>query len=230
MSPYLRPWAILLLVAGCASSTRSEPETPPTLPPSVDSAAAAPASAPKRAVPEGALRREDVLAVLSDGVPTFLQKIEVEAALDREGHFSGWRVVTIRDPELAAGDVRTGDVVRKVNGLPIENPFQFFDAFQSLAFAPELKLSIERGSEHKDLAYPINDDPSAPPMPRPVNTAPSARPSADAPAGEVPSEPKSEPRPEKKKGKKNKKKLLAACGASWPPGLGGPKPGKVAVK
>lgn len=112
------------------------------------------------------------MTVLSEGVPLLLQKVEVEARLDREGHFVGWRVITIHDPLLATSDLQTGDVIRQINGHAIENPYQFFEVFQSLAFAPELHIAILRGAESKDLRYPINDDPSAPPIPPPTIQAP----------------------------------------------------------
>ncbi|RYY38133.1 hypothetical protein EON62_00660, partial [archaeon] len=146
-------------------------------------AAAAEVAAPKRAVPPGQLRREDVLAVLSEGPPALLRKIDVEPAVDGEGRFQGWRVVAVRDPLLAAGEVQPGDVIRRVNGQPIERPFEFFDVFQSLAFAPQLSLAIERNSQRRELTYPINDDPAAAPLPRPDKAAPGASSASEPPAG-----------------------------------------------
>jgi hypothetical protein len=159
---------------------------------------------PKRPVPEGHLRREDVMEVLSAGVPSLLQKVEVEPSLDREGRFRGWRVVTIRDPLLASGDLQQGDVVRRINGQPVENPYQFFDVFQSMAFAPELLLDIDRGGESRALRYPINDDPSAPPIPRAVVQAPP--PEATPPGAASTSPPVAEPPPKSPKKKKKGKK------------------------
>ena len=167
-----RCWLLVGLSAGCASSPPPEPEAPPSVPAPV--ATAEPVAGPKRPVPPGQLRREDVLAVLSEGPPAFLQKIDVEPAVDGAGHFVGWRVMAVRDPVLASGDVKAGDVIRKVNGQSIERPFQFFDVFQSLAFAPVLSLAIERGNEQRELTYPISEDPSAAPLPhadRPVGAA-----------------------------------------------------------
>jgi S1-C subfamily serine protease len=206
---YLRPWAFsLLLAAGCASAPPAEPVTASS--PAIDAAIAAeegapaPASSapagPKRPVPEGHLRREDVMGVLSEGAPAFLQKIEVEPTLDREGHFQGWRVVQIRDPLLASGDLQRGDVVRRVNGQSVENPYQFFEVFQSLAFAPELQLSIARGAESRDLRYPISDDPSAPPIPKPTLQGPP--PTAASATGEPPGAAAPAPAPKKKKKKR----------------------------
>ena len=171
MLSLLRPWCLLLLLAGCASALPPEPVAPPTVP-----EAAAEPGVPKRAVPPGQLRREDVLAVLSEGPPSLLQKIDVEPAVDGGGRFVGWRVMAVRDPALAAGEVQVGDVVRRVNGQGIERPFEFFEVFQSLAFAPTLTLSIERGTERRELSYPINDDPLAPALPRPDKATPGARP------------------------------------------------------
>ncbi|MCS6900133.1 MAG: hypothetical protein RMJ98_11020 [Myxococcales bacterium] len=176
MPSSLHLWVLfLLLIAGCASALPPEP-APAARSPAVEAAIVATPSetlaGPKRPVPEGHLRREDVMEVLSAGVPALLQRIEVEPSLDREGRFQGWRVVAIRDPLLASGDLYQGDVVRRINGQPIENPYQFFDVFQSMAFAPELLLEIDRGNEPRALRYPISDDPSAPPIPRAVVQAP----------------------------------------------------------
>jgi hypothetical protein len=170
--------ASLALLLGCASTPAPAPPAPTSAdlpPPGTE----APVAAPKRAIPQGQIRREDVLALIGDGPPAFLQRVEVEPAVEPDGRFRGWRVVAIRDQDLAAGDVKPGDVITRVNGQPIENPIQFFDVFQSLAFAPELRLSVDRAGGPQELRYAINDDPSAPPLPRPVQPARAAN---DAPA------------------------------------------------
>jgi hypothetical protein len=169
------PVTALALLLGCASTP--EPTSPASVPPP-PAEEAAQAATPKRAIPEGQIRREDVLAVIGDGPPAFLQRVEVEPAIEHDGRFRGWRVIAIRDQDLAAGDIKPGDVILRVNGQPIENPFQFFDVFQSLAFAPELRLSVDRPGGPQELHYAINDDPASPVMPRP---APSAQ--SDAPKG-----------------------------------------------
>jgi hypothetical protein len=198
---YTRSWFLLLaLAAGCASAPPPEP-TSAAHSPAVEEAIAAEApqgpAGPKRPVPEGHLRREDVMEVLSAGVPSLLQKVEVEPSMDREGRFRGWRVLSIRDPLLASGDLQQGDVVRRINGQPVENPYQFFDVFQSMAFAPELLLDIDRGSESRALRYPISDDPSAPPIPKPTLQGPP--PTAASATGEPPGAAAPAPAPKKKK-------------------------------
>ena len=163
-----------LFATACASAPPPEPARPPTPPPGAE----APVAAPKRAIPAGQIRREDVLAVLSDGPPAFLARIDVDAVEDKGGKLHGWRVVAVKE-ETWGGEVRTGDVIVRVNGKRVDDPFQFFDVFQSLAFAPELALAVERGGAPLELRWPINDDPSAPPLPRPERKADGgARPDA----------------------------------------------------
>jgi hypothetical protein len=204
---FYRSWILLLaLAAGCASAPPPEP-TSAAHSPAVEEAIAAEGPerpvGPKRPVPEGHLRREDVMEVLSAGVPSLLQKVEVEPSMDREGRFRGWRVLRIRDPLLASGDLQQGDVVRRINGQPVETPYQFFDVFQSMAFAPELLLDIERGNESRALRYPISDDPAAPPIPRAVVQAP---PPEATPPGAAPAAPPTAELPPKNPKKKGKKK------------------------
>jgi hypothetical protein len=207
--PALAVWSLLACLAGgalagCGASQPAEAASPP--PPSTD--ALPEAAAPKRAIPAGQIRREDILAVLSDGPPLFLQRIEVEPVRDGAGKFHGWRVMAVRDPELAASDVKLGDVVTRVNGKVIESPYQFFDVFQSMAFAPELRISIERSGQSQELRYPINDDPTSPPPPRPELS------SADTGNDDGP------PEASKAKATARRKKRLAIT----PPGRACPRP------
>lgn len=148
----------LLLIAGCGSSQAHEPASP--------RAETAEAAQPKRPVPPGQLRREDVLAVLSDGPSGFLQRVEVEPSTDAAGKFRGWKVMAINEPAWADGEVKVGDVIKSINDQSIENPNEFFDLFQSLAFAPELRIDLERNGQPQQARYPINDDPTKPPPPR----------------------------------------------------------------
>src|SRR5262249_52166374 len=156
---------LVALAAAAIPACASDPTPPPSH--AKRSAPAEVASAPvKRPVPPGHLRREDVLAVLSDGVPVFLRKVDVDPVRDRGGRFHGWRIVSLKDDELASGALKPGDVLRLVNGKPIEDPYQFYDVFQSLAFAPELHLSLERDGAPSELRFPIDEDPNAAPVPR----------------------------------------------------------------
>jgi len=87
----------------------------------------------------------------------FLARVQVEPALTN-GRFRGWRVVKLSDDPMWRGvDLAPGDVVTQVNGLPIEHPEQALSAFQSLAVAKELRVSLERNGARREIVYPIDD-------------------------------------------------------------------------
>jgi hypothetical protein len=169
-----------------------------------DFAAPPPEAAP---LPPNTLRRSAVKRAVAEGVGAFLQRVEVD---DRPvfvaGKFHGFRIAALRgDPRFWSGvDVRPGDVVTRVNGLPIEHPEDAMQALQSLEVASELRVDYERGGEARELRFAIVDDeapgtpvpaasgkalPTAsasatPPPPKPppaVSTAPKAPPAPSAP-------------------------------------------------
>jgi type II secretory pathway component PulC len=107
------------------------------------------------------LWRRDVVATLSRGLGDFLTRVQLEPSLSG-GKFRGWRIVKLRegDPLWTNVDLAPGDVVTMVNGRPIERPEQALTAFQSLAVAKELRVSYERDGARREIAYPIDDEPS----------------------------------------------------------------------
>lgn len=101
--------------------------------------------------------------LLDQGFPHFLKRVEVEPSLDN-GKFKGWAIVALNPPEFWQGvDLKPGDVVVSVNGLPLERETQAFEAFESLRSAEKLEVSYLRAGEPRKLAYKIVDAPSAPP-------------------------------------------------------------------
>jgi hypothetical protein len=173
-----RPLLTLVIALGCRA------EAPPAQAP----AAPAPASArpaPDRP-PPGALFREDVDRAIELGLGSFLQHVRVEAVLN-DGRFVGWEIVELVPPELFASvDLKPGDVVTQVNGMPIERELEAFNAFQSLRQASELRVKRERGGEPGELVLRIIPRGSAPPASSapPVGSAPPA--SSAPPAGSAP--------------------------------------------
>jgi hypothetical protein len=145
--------APLFFVAACAS-TEAPPPRPPAPPPVV----AAPAPP---AVPTGHLVRAEVDRVLvTQGPPWVLRRIVSEEVMKSDGKFAGWRLVGL--PEEWRGiDLRPGDVVTRVNGLPLETPDQAWDAWKSVARAPELKISLMRDGAPRELTLPIDGAPTA---------------------------------------------------------------------
>jgi hypothetical protein len=146
--------ASTLALAACAS-TPPPPPRPPAPPPS----AAAPPAPP--APPPGRLARAEVDRVLTtQGPPWVLRRIVSEEVMRNDGKFAGWRLVGL--PEEWRGiDLRPGDVVTRVNGLPLETPDQAWDAWKSVARAPELKISLMRDGAPRELTLPIDGPPTA---------------------------------------------------------------------
>lgn len=122
--------------------------------------------APKRSVPvalrvesprppPGALFREDVNALIARGFPDFLQRVEVEPRLV-EGQFRGWSIVSLSPSQFWSGvDLRAGDIVLRVNDLPIERETEAFDVFESLKQSEALRVAFQRDGQSRLLEYKI---------------------------------------------------------------------------
>ena len=143
-------------LGACAESTR-----PPASPPAVASEkAAAPAKGAEAPAPS-TLRRSDVRRVVAGGLGAFLQRVAIdEHPVMAGGKFHGFRVAALSgDPEFWRGvDIRPGDVVTRVNGMPIEHPEEALEAFRSLDVASELRVDLERDGAPRSLRYAIVDD------------------------------------------------------------------------
>lgn len=157
----------LIWVAGCATNLMEEPIEVPASPPS------APAAAERPRPPPGSLFRSDVDRTVEAGLGYFLQRVAVEPELEGE-RFKGFRIVGLRPPEFWEGvDLKTGDVVQGVNGMPIERDIDAYKAFESLRAASALRVTFTRGGAPRELVFSIVDDgkpapkaaPPAPPTP-----------------------------------------------------------------
>jgi type II secretory pathway component PulC len=106
------------------------------------------------------LTRSAVRRVVSAGLGMFLQKVDLDdQPVMKDGAFHGFRVNALRDAQLFANvDLRPGDVVVRVNGMPIERPEQALEAFRSLTIASELRVEYERDGAVRELRFPIVDD------------------------------------------------------------------------
>src|SRR6185436_7787143 len=130
----------------------------------------------KRSAPPGALWREDVNFTVDEGLGYFLQRVSVEPEIVG-GKFQGFRIVELRPADYWQGvDLRPGDVVTQVNGLPIERDIDAYEAFQSLRAATSLRVSLVRGGAKRELVYAIvaRDKGKVPQGPAP--SAPAAAP------------------------------------------------------
>ena len=106
------------------------------------------------------LSRSAVHAVVAQGLGYFLQRVDLEdRPVFEGGRFHGFRIARLRDEKFWDGvDIKAGDVVTAVNGLPIERPEQAQTAFDSLEVSSELRVAYERAGEGRELVYAIVDD------------------------------------------------------------------------
>ena len=139
---------LLGLLVGCGAA----PEAPVVAPKAV---AKAPAAKPAPRPPQGALFRDDVNALIERGFPQFLERFDVEPRLV-DGQFRGWSIVTLSPSEFWNGvDLKPGDVVTRVNDLPIERDTEAYDAFQSLKSSDALRVAFQRNGQSRVLEYKI---------------------------------------------------------------------------
>jgi len=145
---------VLLTVVGAVACGGSAP------PPAAPRPAPSPVAKAVPAAPRGAsttIRRADLASVVDAGFGYFLERVQVEPSLDA-GRFRGWAIVELSPPAFwETVDLKPGDVVTSVNGLPIEREMDAWSAFESLKTAKELDVAYFRGGAERKLAYRIVD-------------------------------------------------------------------------
>ncbi|HEY3494951.1 MAG TPA: hypothetical protein VGK73_09705 [Polyangiaceae bacterium] len=147
----MRPPASLALLLAACGGTAPTPAAPP---PVVRPAASA---APAVSTASDVLHRRDIVATLDLGFGRFLQQVAVEPSLDA-GRFRGWTILELRPREFWQGvDLKPGDVVTSVNGLPLEHEVEAWEAFESLRTAEELSVAYQRGNVRRAVRYRILD-------------------------------------------------------------------------
>jgi general secretion pathway protein C len=142
----------VLATSACGSSAPPPPAAPRPAPPVAKPAAP---TAPRTA--STTIRRSDVASVVDAGFGYFLERVQVEPSLD-SGRFRGWTIVELSPPAFwEAVDLKPGDVVTSVNGMPIEREMDAWSAFESLKTAQELDVAYFRAGAERKLAYRIVD-------------------------------------------------------------------------
>ncbi len=104
----------------------------------------------------GTISRGDMNKVLADGPAALLGKVMTEPFF-KNGKFIGFRITefTGNIPEMI--DLRSGDVVLEVNGRMIERPESYYEIFQELKVAGEIRFKLLRDGQEQSIAYPIVD-------------------------------------------------------------------------
>ena len=178
MLPRLLTYASSLWLLGCASSpypSVNDPMPPPdaTSIPGGGAKSANQSASARAAVATGTLQRADVERVVDAGLGRFLGSVVIEPSLSA-GKFTGWSIVGLEPAGLWGGvDLRPGDVVTKINGMPIEREVEAFDAFQAVRQAPTLEISYLRQNQPRTLRFTIVGAPS-PALPKARVPTPAA--------------------------------------------------------
>ncbi len=142
-------FAFVCLLAACAK----EPLLSPDLPGPGDAEPAPTATAEAAVVSEGAIDRADLESVLREGPAWLLARIQLEEVLANE-KFQGWRLREL-PIEWSRVDLRAGDVVTRINTLPVESPTDFWSAWTTLSVASEVKVDFLRDGAPKEVRIPI---------------------------------------------------------------------------
>ena len=136
--------------------------------PSPPRASASAESPGKTRAPVTSLSRQDVIRTVDAGLGYFLQRLSVEPMVV-DAKFQGFRILALEPQEFWEGvDLKPGDVVMQVNGMPIERDIDAYNAFQSLRTAPALRVTLLRGGEQREIVYPITGEPKPASTPSPA--------------------------------------------------------------
>jgi general secretion pathway protein C len=74
----------------------------------------------------------------------------------RNGKYEGFKLVGVRPGSLYRSiGVRSGDVIKSINGKPIDSPNKALDLFEQLKNSSSINLEIERRGQPKQLNYSI---------------------------------------------------------------------------
>ncbi|MFT3764872.1 MAG: serine protease [Minicystis sp.] len=167
---------LALALAACQEAAPPKAPASPAKP--------APAASATPAAAAGRLKRPEVDQVLvQNGPPWVLRRILSEEVLSKDGKFMGWRLVGL--PEEWRGiDLKPGDIVMRINGLPLETPDQAWEAWKSVAKTPDLRITVMRDGAAREVVLPIDGALSAETLKLLDRGAPPQR--AAAPAGPPP--------------------------------------------
>ncbi|AKV00940.1 hypothetical protein AKJ09_07603 [Labilithrix luteola] len=147
-------FALSVAAVACGSSPNSAPKTAENSPATIETA---PAAAPGATENTGTLSRAKVKRTIANGLGVFLQNVAVDDwPVMKDGKFYGFRLKAI-NPQWGV-DLKPGDVVTRVNGMPIEHPEEADAALRALDKAPSLRVDFERDGKARILELPIVDD------------------------------------------------------------------------
>ncbi len=139
----------IAFLAGCGGPTYSMEPVDPLPPEPAEPMHEAPRT-------EGTIDRAELDPVLEAGLGRFLGRVTTEPHLEN-GRFVGHRLTALRSDLFEGVDLRAGDTLLRVNGMPIERPEQALAAWNALRVASELTIDYLREGERRQLRFAIED-------------------------------------------------------------------------
>jgi len=92
---------------------------------------------------------EDGIEALLEGGPAYIFRVVTVEPVERDGTFRGYRIVEFSDVarEAVEPQLRVGDVVTEVNGVPIERPDDYMAAWEKLKHRSVLEVEFRRDGD-----------------------------------------------------------------------------------
>ncbi len=170
-----RALSLLLFVTSSFLASCGHARPPVPAAPVSNAPTAAAAAKEAATVPSDVIRRSTIRSVLAAGPGAFLQKVSVDDhPVFLAGKFHGFRITGLESESFRGVDLKPGDVVTLIEGMPIEHPEEAIAAFDALEVASELRVDYERDGVPRMLRYRIVDD-DAPASTPPAAPAKAAR-------------------------------------------------------
>ncbi len=138
----------------CSGSRPAKIAAPATTSARTQAPEPAPSEVPSKTT---SISRTKIKETVRRGLGVFLQGVTLDDwPVLRQGKFYGFRIRAIHADWGV--DLRPGDVVVRVNGMPIEHPEEADAAMRSLEKSPSLRVDYERDGKARVLELPIVDD------------------------------------------------------------------------
>jgi type II secretory pathway component PulC len=115
--------------------------------------------------PPGTIFRKDLNEVLASGPASVLALITTEPVRS-SGQFVGFKISGFTQGAPQSIDLQVGDVILAVNGRKIERPEHYFEIFEELRVASELRFDLQRDGTKKTLSYAVIETGGSPTMSR----------------------------------------------------------------
>ncbi len=101
----------------------------------------------------GVIDRAGLIVIVEAGLGRLFQRLRVSPSMER-GRFVGFEITGLDEP-WEASSLQQGDVIRTLNGQPIERPEQAMAAFEGLRHADELVVELLRAGAPATLRFRI---------------------------------------------------------------------------